>query len=163
MGLKGQIKEEMKTAMKSGDRDRLKVIRLILAAINQIEIDSRTILEDNDIIKTINKMVKQRRDSIAQFSKGGRDDLVKIEANEIAILENYLPKKLSNSELDTIIAEAVSNLKADNMKDMGKDMNTVKHAIEGRADMSLVLPHIHDDCWSFVRRKGAVRCRARLG
>ena len=138
MGLKGQIKEEMKIAMKSGDRDRLKVIRLILAAINQIEIDSRTILEDNDIIKTINKMVKQRRDSIAQFSKGGRDDLVEIETNEIAILENYLPKKLSNSELDTIIAEAVSNLKADNMKDMGKVMNTVKHAIEGRADMSLV-------------------------
>ena len=138
MDLKGQIKEEMKTAMKSGDRDRLKVIRLILAAINQIEIDSRTILEDNDIIKTINKMVKQRRDSIAQFSKGGRDDLVEIETNEIAILENYLPEKLSNSELDTIIAEAVSNLKADNMKDMGKVMNTVKHAIEGRADMSLV-------------------------
>ena len=138
MDIKGQIKEEMKTAMKSGDRDRLKVIRLILAAINQIEIDSRTILEDNDIIKTINKMVKQRRDSIAQFSKGGRDDLVEIETNEIAILENYLPKKLSDSELDTIIAEAVSNLKADNMKDMGKVMNTVKHAIEGRADMSLV-------------------------
>ena len=138
MALKGQIKEEMKTAMKSGERDRLKVIRLILAAINQIEIDSRTILEDNDIIKTINKMVKQRRDSIAQFSKGGRDDLVEIETNEIAILENYLPKKLSDSELDTIIAEAVSNLKADNMKDMGKVMNTVKHAIEGRADMSLV-------------------------
>ena len=138
MDLKGQIKEEMKTAMKSGDRDRLKVIRLILAAINQIEIDSRTILEDNDIIKTINKMVKQRRDSIAQFSKGGRDDLVEIETNEITILENYLPKKLSDSELDTIIAEAVSNLKADNMKDMGKVMNAVKHAIEGRADMSLV-------------------------
>ena len=138
MALKGQIKEEMKTAMKSGDRDRLKVIRLILAAINQIEIDSRTILEDNDIIKTINKMVKQRRDSIAQFSKGGRDDLVEIETNEIAILENYLPKKLSDSELDTIIAEAVSNLKADNMKDMGKVMNAVKHAMEGRADMSLV-------------------------
>ena len=138
MALKGQIKEEMKTAMKSGDRDRLKVIRLILAAINQIEIDSRTILEDNDIIKTINKMVKQRRDSITQFSKGGREDLVEIETNEIAILENYLPKKLSDSELDTIIAEAVSNLKADNMKDMGKVMNTVKHAIEGRADMSLV-------------------------
>ncbi len=138
MALKGQIKEEMKTAMKSGDRDRLKVIRLILAAINQIEIDSRTILEDNDIIKTINKMVKQRRDSIAQFSKGGRDDLVEIETNEIAILENYLPKKLSDNELDTIIAEAVSNLKADNMKDMGKVMNAVKHAIEGRADMSLV-------------------------
>ena len=138
MGLKGQIKEEMKTAMKSGDRDRLKVIRFILAAINQIEIDSRTILEDNDIIKTINKMVKQRRDSIAQFSKGGRDDLVEIETNEIAILENYLPKKLSDNELDTIIAEAVSNLKADNMKDMGKVMNTVKHAIEGRADMRLV-------------------------
>ena len=138
MGLKGQIKEEMKTAMKSGNRDRLKVIRLILAAINQIEIDSRTILEDNDIIKTINKMVKQRRDSIAQFSKGGRDDLVEIETNEIAILENYLPKQLSDNELDTIIAKAVSNLKADNMKDMGKVMNTVKHAIEGRADMSLV-------------------------
>ena len=138
MGLKGQIKEEMKTAMKSGDRDRLKVIRFILAAINQIEIDSRTILEDNDIIKTINKMVKQRRDSIAQFSKGGREDLVEIETNEITILENYLPKKLSDSELDTIIAEAVSNLKADNMKDMGKVMNTVKHAIEGRADMRLV-------------------------
>ena len=136
--MKNQIKEDMKTAMKSGDRDRLKVIRLILAAINQIEIDSRTILEDNDIIKTINKMVKQRRDSIAQFSKGGRDDLVEIETNEIAILENYLPKKLSDNELDTIIAEAVSNLKADNMKDMGKVMNTVKHAIEGRADMSLV-------------------------
>ena len=136
--MKDQIKEDMKTAMKSGDRDRLKVIRLILAAINQIEIDSRTILEDNDIIKTINKMVKQRRDSIAQFSKGGRDDLVEIETNEIAILENYLPKKLSDSELDTIIAEAVSNLKADNMKDMGKVMNAVKHAIEGRADMSLV-------------------------
>lgn len=136
--MKDQIKEDMKTAMKSGDRDRLKVIRLILAAINQIEIDSRTILEDNDIIKTINKMVKQRRDSIAQFSKGGRDDLVEIETNEIAILENYLPKKLSDSELDTIIAEAVSNLKADNMKDMGKVMNTVKHAIEGRADMRLV-------------------------
>ena len=138
MALKGQIKEEMKTAMKSGDRDRLKVIRLILAAINQIEIDSRTILEDNDIIKTINKMVKQRRDSIAQFSKGGRDDLVEIETNEIAILENYLPKKLSDSELDTIIAEAVSNLKADNMKDMGKVISLVNLKASGKAEGRII-------------------------
>ena len=96
----------------------------------------KIILEDNDIIKTINKMVKQRRDSIAQFSKGGRNDLVEIETNEIAILENYLPEKLSDNELDAIIDEAVSNLKVDNMKDMGKVMGYLKKKYSEVIDFS---------------------------
>jgi len=136
MPLKGQIQEDMKTAMKSGDKDRLKVIRLLLAAIKQVEVDERKELSDAEVLGVINKMVKQRRDSIDQFQKGGRDDLAAGELQEIGVLEAYLPEQLSDAELDALVDEAVSATGAASMRDMGKVMGLLKAKAEGRADMS---------------------------
>lgn len=136
MPLKGQIQEDMKTAMKSGDKDRLKVIRLLLAAIKQVEVDQRKELTDADVLGVINKMVKQRRDSIDQFQKGGREDLAAGEAQEIVVLETYLPEQMSDAELDTVVDQAVSETGAQGMRDMGKVMAILKTRVEGRADMS---------------------------
>ena len=138
MTLKGQIQDDMKTAMKAGDKDRLKAVRLILAAINQIEVDQRTELDDAAILGVLNKMVKQRRDSIEQFRNGGRDDLVEIEQDEIAVIENYLPEQMSDEELDAMISKAISDAGAESIRDMGKVMGAVKAQAEGRADMAQV-------------------------
>jgi len=138
MTLKGQIQDDMKTAMKAGDKDRLKAVRLILAAINQIEVDQRTELDDAAILGVLNKMVKQRRDSIEQFRNGGRDDLVEIEQDEIAVIENYLPEQMSDEELDAMISKAISDTGAESIRDMGKVMGAVKAQAEGRADMAQV-------------------------
>jgi len=138
MTLKGQIHDDMKTAMKAGDKDRLKVVRLMLAAIKQIEIDERKELDDAAILGVLNKMVKQRRDSISQFRDGGRDDLADIELGEIAVIENYLPEQMSDDELDAMIAKAVSDTGAESIRDMGKVMGAVKAKAEGRADMAAV-------------------------
>src|SRR5690606_39700155 len=108
MSLKGRIQEDMKQAMKAGDRDRLKVVRMILAAVKQQEIDRRTELDDTALLQVIEKMVKQRRDSIHQFRQGGREDLAAQEAAEIAVLEHYLPEPLSPAELDLHIIEATA-------------------------------------------------------
>ena len=109
MTLKAQVSEDMKTAMKSGDKDRLKVVRLILAAIQQIEVDQRTELDDAGVLSVMDKMVKQRRDSVSQFEKGGRQDLADIELAEISVLENYLPEQLSEAELADIIEQAIKD------------------------------------------------------
>ena len=138
MTLKGQIQDDMKTAMKAGEKDRLKVVRLILAAIKQVEVDQRTELDDAAVTGVLNKMVKQRRDSVSQFKEGGRDDLAAIELAEIAVIEDYLPEQLSEEELEALIGKAISDTGAASIRDMGKVMGQVKAAAAGRADMGAV-------------------------
>jgi len=138
MSLKDQITEDMKSAMKAGDKDRLKVVRLILAAIKQIEIDKRIELDDAAVLTVLDKMVKQRRDSVEQFQKGNRNDLADIELAEIVVLENYLPEKLSDEELDAMIDEAIRSTGAESIRDMGKVMGQIKAKAAGRADMGAV-------------------------
>jgi uncharacterized protein YqeY len=138
MSLKGQITEDMKSAMKAGEKDRLKVVRLILAAIKQVEIDKRIELDDAAVLSVLDKMVKQRRDSVEQFEKGGRDDLADIEKAEIEVLETYLPEQLSDEELDAMIEDAISSTGAESIRDMGKVMGQIKGKAAGRADMGAV-------------------------
>jgi uncharacterized protein YqeY len=138
MTLKAQIYDDMKTAMKSGDKDRLKVIRLILAAIKQIEVDTRTEMDDPTVLGVLNKMVKQRRDSVTQFQDGNRDDLAAIELDEIVVLEDYLPEQLSDAELDQMVDKAIADTGAESIRDMGKVMGQVKAQAQGRADMAAV-------------------------
>ncbi len=138
MTLKGQIHDDMKTAMKAGDKDRLKTVRLMLAAIKQVEVDKRTELDDAAVLGVLNKMVKHRRDSVSQIRDGGRDDLVDIELGEIKVIENYLPEALSDDELDQMIGQAISDTGAASIRDMGKVMGAVKTMAEGRANMSAV-------------------------
>ncbi len=124
--------------MKAGDKDRLKVVRLMLAAIKQIEVDTRSELDDAAILAVISKMVKQRRDSIEQFDKGGREDLSAIESAEITVLENYLPEQLSAAELATMVDEVIQATDAQGIRDMGKVMGQIKAKAAGRADMGAV-------------------------
>jgi uncharacterized protein YqeY len=138
MSLKGQITEDMKSAMKAGDKDRLKVVRLILAAIKQIEVDTREELDDAAVLAVLTKMVKQRRDSVEQFEKGDREDLAAIERAEIVVLNDYLPEQLSTDELASIVDEAIQSSGAEGMRDMGKVMGLVKAKASGRADMGAV-------------------------
>ena len=138
MSLKGTITDDMKTAMKAGDKDRLRVVRLMLAAIKQIEVDQRTELDDAAVLSVLDKMVKQRRDSVEQFQKGNRQDLVDIELAEIVVLEGYLPEQMSDAELEALIDAAISATGAENIRDMGKVMGQIKSKAAGRADMSAV-------------------------
>jgi uncharacterized protein YqeY len=138
MALKSRITSDMKSAMKAGDKERLKVIRLALAAIKQVEVDQRTELDDAGVLSVLDKMVKQRRDSIEQFERGGREDLAAIELAEIAVLETYLPEQLSDAELDALIEEAVGTTGAESIRDMGKVMAIIKSRAAGRADMGAV-------------------------
>ena len=138
MSLKAQITDDMKSAMKAGEKDRLKVVRLILAAIKQVEVDTRTELDDPAVLSVLDKMVKQRRDSVEQFEKGGRDDLAAIEKAEIDVLETYLPEQLTEEELDAMIEEAISASGAESIRDMGKVMGSIKSQAAGRADMGAV-------------------------
>ncbi|MCH7821361.1 MAG: GatB/YqeY domain-containing protein [Proteobacteria bacterium] len=138
MSLQAQIREDMKTAMKTGDKDRLKVVRLIMAAVKQVEVDQRIEVDDAGVLTVLDKMVKQRRDSVEQFEKGGRDDLVRIELDEITVLEGYLPERLSDIELDALINEAISSTGAESIRDMGKVMGQIKSKAAGRADMGSV-------------------------
>lgn len=138
MSLKGQITEDMKSAMKAGNKDRLKVVRLMLAAIKQIEVDERVELDDTGVLAVITKMVKQRRDSIEQFEKGGREDLAKIERDEIAVLDEYLPEQLGATELAAMVDEVILATGAESMRDMGKVMGQIKAKAAGRADMGAV-------------------------
>jgi uncharacterized protein YqeY len=138
MSLKGQITEDMKSAMKAGDKDRLKVVRLMLSAVKQIEIDKRIEIDDAGVLAVLDKMVKQRRDSVEQFEKGNREDLAKIERDEIAILEQYLPAQLSAKELASLIDEAIKTSGAAGIRDMGKVMGQIKAKAAGRADMGAV-------------------------
>jgi uncharacterized protein len=138
MSLKGQIQDDMKAALKAGDRDRLKVIRMLMAGIKQIEIDRRAELDDAAVLGVVEKMVKQRRDSISQFRQGGREDLADIEQAEIVVLEDYLPEPLSEAELAVLIDKAIAETGAEGMRDMGKVMGRLKNEVQGRADMGAV-------------------------
>jgi len=138
MSLKAQITEDMKTAMRAGDKDRLAIVRLILSAIKQREVDERIQLDDAQCLAVIEKMVKQRRESIAQFETGGRADLVAKETAELNALTAYLPAALSEAELDALISESIAATGAASIKDMGKVMNLVKSKAAGRADMAAV-------------------------
>ena len=139
MNLKSRIQEDMKNAMRLGLKDELKVIRLILSSIKQIEIDKKiTIDDDEQILDILNKMVKQRRDSISQFQKGEREDLAQIEIDEIKIINRYLPEELSESELASIISDAIEESNAEDIKNMGSVMSIIKDKTKGRADMSKV-------------------------
>ena len=138
MSLKNQIIEDMKSAMKAGDKDRLKVVRLIMAAIKQVEVDKRVELDDAAVLSVLDKMVKQRRDSVEQFEKGGRDDLAAIERAEIDVLQDYLPEQLSADEIAALVDEAIAATGAEGMRDMGKVMGQIKAKAAGRADMGIV-------------------------
>jgi uncharacterized protein len=138
MTLKERITEDMKTAMRSGEKDRLAVIRLLQAAIKQREVDERIMLDDVQVTSVLEKMIKQRKESIVAFEKGARADLVAKETAEIAVLQPYLPAPLSESEIDALIAEAISSTGAASIKDMGKVMGVVKAKAAGKADMGAV-------------------------
>jgi uncharacterized protein YqeY len=138
MSLKGQITEDVKSAMKAGDKDRLKVLRLITAAIKQVEVDQRIEVDDASTLDILNKMVKQRRDSIDQYVKGNRQDLADVEQAEIEIIQAYLPEQLSEAELDKLIDEAIAATGAESIRDMGKVMGAIKTKAQGRADMGVV-------------------------
>jgi uncharacterized protein YqeY len=138
MSLKGQITEDMKSAMKAGEKDRLRVVRLILAAIKQIEVDTRAELDDTAVLGVITKMVKQRRDSVEQFENGHREDLAAIERAEIVVLETYLPEQLSADEIAVLVDDVIQATGATGIRDMGKVMGQIKAKAAGRADMGAV-------------------------
>ena len=128
----------MKTAMKGGDKERLAVIRLMMAAMKQIEVDERIELDDSRTLGILDKMVKQRRESISQFQSGGREDLAEKEQAEIDIISDFLPQALSEAEIETIINNAINETGATSMKDMGKVMGIVKPQVTGRADVGAI-------------------------
>lgn len=136
--LKQLITNDMKLALKAQDKSALKAIRMILGAIKQKEIDERIDLDDPQVMAVIQKMVKQRKDSISQFSDAGRTDLVEVEEAELSIINNYMPKQLSEAEIEVAVDKAISDSGADSMKDMGKLMGILKGQLDGQADMGLV-------------------------
>ena len=136
--LTDRIKEDMKASMKGGDKARLGVIRLILAAIKQVEVDERIQLDNDRVILVLDKMLKQRRESIRQFADAGRHDLVAIEEAEILVIQDFLPQALSEEEIDAMVNDAVIESGAESVKDMGKVMGLLKAKMQGRADMSAV-------------------------
>jgi len=142
MALKERITEDMKTAMRAGEKERLGTIRLTLAAIKQREVDERITLDDGQVLTVIEKMIKQRREAISQFEAGGRSDLVAKENAEVAILQAYLPTQLTATEIDALIAEAIAATGAASIKDMGKVMGFVKGKAQGRADMGALSARI---------------------
>jgi uncharacterized protein YqeY len=133
-----RIKEDMKASMKGGNKSRLGVIRLILAAIKQVEVDERITLDDARTIQVLDKMMKQRRESIRQFSDAGRTDLVDIEEAEVLVIQDFLPQALTEAEVDAMIKDAITVSGAESVKDMGKVMGLLKGKMQGRADMSEV-------------------------
>lgn len=136
--LSNRINDDVKVAMKAKDKPRLGVLRLITAAIKQREVDERITLDDDQVIAVLEKMIKQRKDSITQYEKAGRDELAQQEAFEIGIIQEYLPEQLSDAEIDALITDAISSSGAASMKDMGKVMGLLKPKLAGRADMGAV-------------------------
>jgi hypothetical protein len=136
--LKAQITNAMKDAMRAKEKDRLGVIRLILAAIKQIEVDERVELDDNRVLAVLDKMVKQRRESIAQYEAAARNDLADAEKAEIVILQDFLPEQLSEAEISQMVEDALAKTGASSMKDMGKVMGIIKPQAQGRADMNII-------------------------
>ena len=142
MALKDRVTEDMKTAMRAGDKERLAAVRLLLAAIKQREVDERITLDDGQVLAVIDKMIKQRRESITQFESGGRSDLAAKENAEIGVLQGYLPAQLTPSEVDALIAEAIAATGAASVKDMGKVMGFVRPKAQGRTDMGALSARI---------------------
>jgi uncharacterized protein YqeY len=138
LSLKAGIMEDMKAAMRNGDKPRLGAIRLILAAIKQQEVDTRRELDDAQIMTVLNKMVKQRKDSLSHFSQAGRDDLVAKEQFELDVIKAYMPAELSAEEIESLISSTIAETGASSMKDMGKVMGRLKPQLAGRADMAAV-------------------------
>lgn len=140
--LKQRIQEDMKTAMKAGEKERLGVIRLILAAIKQREVDERITLDDTQTLAVLDKMLKQRRDSISQYSAAGRQDLADVESAEAVIIQEYLPQALTEAEIDALIDQAITDTGAAGIAGMGKVMGVLKPQMQGRADMAVVSARI---------------------
>ena len=138
MSLKDRIQEDMKAAMRAKDKSRLGAIRLILAAIKQREIDERIELDDTQMLGVLEKMIKQRRESLAQYQNAGRDDLAAQETFEIELIQSYLPAPLSEADLETLIANAITATGARSLRDMGKIMALIKDQAQGRADLAAV-------------------------
>ena len=138
MSMKAQLTEDMKTAMKAGDKERLAVIRLILAALKQREVDERIEIIDEIVLAVMEKMLKQRKDSITQFEAAGRDDLSKIEIYESSIIQTYMPQPFSNEEVQAMVAQAISDTGATGPQEMGKVIAALKQQLAGRADMGVV-------------------------
>jgi uncharacterized protein YqeY len=138
MSLKERITDDMKAAMRSGEKERLGVIRMITSAIKQREVDERITLDDAQVLSVLEKMIKQRKESLVQFQAGNRPDLVDKEAAEITLLQSYMPSQLSDADIDALIAEAIAATGAASIKDMGKVMGVIKTKAQGRADMALV-------------------------
>ena len=136
--LKARITDDMKAAMRAGEKDRLGVIRLILAALKQREVDERIELDDAQVLGILEKMVKQRRDSIEQYTAANREDLVAVERAEVEVIQTYLPAPLSAAELDAIVAKAIADSGATSAREMGKVIGLVKPQVTGRADMGQV-------------------------
>ncbi|MCW5620395.1 MAG: GatB/YqeY domain-containing protein [Burkholderiales bacterium] len=138
MSLKERISEDMKSAMRSKDAARLSALRLLLAAIKQREVDERITLSDSDVVAVIDRMLKQRRDSIAQYEQAGRQDLADAEKFEIGVLQEYMPQALSVEEIEAAVSAAITSSGASGAQDMGKVMTLLKPALAGRADMAKV-------------------------
>lgn len=136
--LKNQIIADMKSAMKAKDSATLKAVRMIVEAIKQKEVDTREELDDQGILAVIQKMVKQRKDSIDQFTQAGRDDLVSVEEAELKVINLYMPKQLSESEIESVVDQVISQTGASGMQDMGKLMGILKGELSGKADMGIV-------------------------
>ena len=136
--LKSRLQDDMKSSMKSGNKERLGVIRLMLSAIKQIEVDERIELDNDRIITVLDKMAKQRRESITQFDSAGRDDLTAIEQAELEIILEYLPEALSDAEINDLVEQSINATGAVTIKDMGKLMGMLKPQLQGRADMGKV-------------------------
>jgi uncharacterized protein YqeY len=138
MSLKERLTTDMKTAMKAGEKDRLGVIRLVNAAIKQREVDERIVLDDTQVLAVLEKMLKQRKDSVAQYEAAAREDLAAVERYEIGVIQAYLPAQLSASEIEAIVARAIADSGATSAKDMGKVVGLIKPQLAGRADMGQV-------------------------
>lgn len=138
MSLKARIQEDMKDAMRSGDKRRLGVIRLILSAVKQREVDERIELDDTQVLAVLDKMLKQRRESLTQYEQAGRADLAEQESFEIGVVQTYMPQPLDAAEIDALIDTAIAETGAAGIKDMGKVMGILKPKLQGRADMGAV-------------------------
>jgi uncharacterized protein YqeY len=142
MSLKARITEDMKAAMRAGEKDRLSCIRMVQAGIKQREVDERITLDDAQVLSVIDKMIKQRRESVVQFEAGKRPDLVAKESAEIALLTGYLPAQLGDAEIDAMIREAIASTGAASMKEMGKVMGLLKPKVQGRTDIGALSARI---------------------
>jgi uncharacterized protein len=138
VSLKERITDDMKAAMRAGEKERLGVIRMITSAIKQREVDERITLDDAQVLSVLEKMIKQRKESLVQFQAGNRQDLVDKETAEIVLLQSYMPTQLTGAELDALISDAITAVGAASIKDMGKVMGIIKQKAQGRADMAAV-------------------------